>query len=201
MGDRPPFKPRATGSNPAGGTSVPGDTPVLILTGPPGVGKTTAAAILLGRFSRAVHLEADHFFRYIRSGYVEPWRSESHEQNQAVTGIVAEAAAGYAAAGYSTVVDGIFIPGWFLEPLRDTLRDGGHAVAVAVLRAPLSACIARVEEREGVPGIDAEAIERIWRSFADLGDFEANALDLEGESADEVADLLARRLEEGALAA
>lgn len=167
------------------------------------MGKTTAAAILLARFPRAVHLEADHFFRYIRSGYVEPWRSESNEQNQAVTGIVAEAAAGYAAAGYSTVVDGIFIPGWFLEPVRDTLRDGGHAVALAILRAPLSACLARVEEREGVPspGIDAEAIERIWRSFADLGDFEANALDLVDESPDEVADLLARRLEEGALAA
>jgi flagellar biosynthesis GTPase FlhF len=33
---------------------MPGDAPVLILTGPPGVGKTTAAAALAARFPRAV---------------------------------------------------------------------------------------------------------------------------------------------------
>lgn len=42
--------------------------PVLILTGPPGVGKSTTAAILCGRTERAVHLESDAFFRFISSG-------------------------------------------------------------------------------------------------------------------------------------
>ncbi len=180
---------------------MPGDAPVLILTGPPGVGKTTIAARLVARFPRAVHLEADHFFRYIRAGYVEPWRPESNEQNRAVMGIVADAADGYAAAGYFTVVDGIIIPGWFLEPVRDALRAAGHGVDLAILRAPLSACLARVRQREGIPSIDPEAIERVWQSFAECGEFEENAIDLGDESPDEVADLLARRLEGGSLAA
>jgi predicted kinase len=158
------------------------------------VGKTTAAALLADRFPRAVHLEADNFFRYIRSGYVEPWRPESNEQNRAVMGIVARAAAGYAAAGYLTLVDGILIPGWFLEPVRDALRDDGHAVALAVLRAPLASCLARLRSREGMSGVDPESIEQIWRSFADAGDLEPYALDLGDETPDEVADLLARRL-------
>lgn len=160
---------------------MPGDTPVLILTGAPGVGKTTAAALLATRFPRAVHIEADDFFRYIRSGYVEPWRRESNEQNRAVMGIVAEAAAGYAAAGYLTIVDGILMPGWFLEPARDALRDDGHAVALAILRAPLAACAERVRERE-VAGVDPEAIERIWQGFAEAGEFEANVLEVGEES-------------------
>lgn len=178
---------------------MPGKTPVLILTGPPGAGKTTAAAALTVRFPRSVHLESDRFFQFIRSDYVEPWRPESSEQNRVVMRIVAEAAAGYAAAGYFTVIDGIVIPGWFLEPVRDALRETGHEVALAVLRAPMAVCIERVQEREGEPSVETAALERLWRSFADIGDFEANVLELDGESCDEVSEILTRRLDEGQL--
>lgn len=190
---------RGAGSNPAAGTSVSGDSPVLILTGPPGVGKTTAAAALVGRFPRAVHLESDRFFQFIRSDYVEPWRPESSEQNRVVMRIVAEAAARYAAAGYFTVIDGIVIPGWFLEPLRDVLREAGHEVALTVLRAPMEVCIERVQEREGEPSVEGAVLEQLWRSFADIGALEANVLALDGESAEEVSEMLARRLDEGRL--
>lgn len=178
---------------------LPDSPSILILTGPPGVGKTTAAEILAARWERAVHLESDAFFRFVSAGYVEPWKPESHEQNRAVMGIVAEAAAGYAAAGYRTVVDGIVIPGWFLEPLRDTLRRAGRPVACAVLRAPLPVCAARVQSREGGPVIDSGAIAQIWESFADLGDFEPNALDVDGRAPAEVAELVAGRLADGEL--
>jgi hypothetical protein len=113
--------------------------------------------------------------------------------------IVAQAAAGYAAAGYETIVDGILIPGWFLEPLADSLRDAGHTVACAVLRAPLATCVARVQGREGVP-LEASAIEQLCRSFADLGGYERNAIELDGEGPEEVADLVSRRLAGGQLA-
>jgi predicted kinase len=171
----------------------------LILTGPPGVGKTTIAEILAARWPRAVHLESDVFFRFIRSDYVEPWKPESDRQNRVVMDIVAEAAAGYAAAGYRTIVDGIVIPGWFLEPLSDRLRDGGHSVAYAVLRAPLSVCAARVQSREGLPPIDPGAIAQLWESFADLGELERHVLDVSDRDPDEAADLIARSLADGRL--
>jgi predicted kinase len=178
---------------------VPGETPVLILTGPPGAGKTTTATALAGRFPRAVHLESDRFFQFIRSDYVEPWRPESDHQNRVVMRIVAEAAARYAAAGYFTVIDGIVIPGWFLEPVREVLHDAGHQVALAVLRAPLSLCLARVQEREGGPEADSGALEQIWQSFADVGEFEANVLEPAGEDVEKVTEILAGHLEDNRL--
>jgi tRNA uridine 5-carbamoylmethylation protein Kti12 len=178
----------------------PSDTPVLILTGPPGVGKTTAAALLAERSGPSVHLESDAFFRFIRAGFIEPWKPESAEQNRLVMAIVAAAAAAYAAGGYLTIVDGIVIPRWFLAPLRDDLHAAGHGVAYAVLRAPADVCAARVQAREGPEPTDPEAVAKLWRDFAELGELEKNVVDVGGRSPDQVADELRRLLADGRLA-
>ncbi len=146
-----------------------------------------------------MHLEADEFFRFIRTDYVEPWRPESHDQNRVVMEIVAKAAAGYAEAGYLTIVDGIVLPDWFLEPLRCALAGAGHRVAYAVLCAPLSTCLSRVQDREGAPPIETEAIEQLWRSFTGLAAFEANVLEVGDRSAEEAAEMLERHLTDGLL--
>ncbi|HYC80873.1 MAG TPA: AAA family ATPase, partial [Solirubrobacterales bacterium] len=103
--------------------------PVLILTGPPGSGKTTTAGLLSRRFGAGVHLKSDLFFDFVTAGFVEPWRPESQRQNEVVMRTVGEAAASYARGGYFTVVDGIVIPHRFLATVRAALAADGHAVA------------------------------------------------------------------------
>jgi hypothetical protein len=103
---------------------------------------------------------------------VAPWLPESHRQNATVMGIVGDAAAAYADAGYFTIVEGIVIPKWFLEPLRDELRARGHEVAYAVLTAPLELC---VERR---PLIAPAVVESIWRQFGELGEFGHHGIDV-----------------------
>lgn len=175
------------------------DTPVLILTGPPGAGKTTTAGILAARSDSAVHLEADLFFNFIRCGFIEPWRPESHEQNGLVMRIVGEAAAAYAAAGYFTIVDGIVIPRWYLGPLRESITAAGLAVAYAVLRPSLPTCLSRIDAREGGPLAEPAVIEQLWDEFADLGEFERNVIEVDGERPEEAADAIARLLGDGKL--
>ncbi|HTZ64784.1 MAG TPA: AAA family ATPase [Solirubrobacteraceae bacterium] len=172
----------------------PGSTPILILTGAPGSGKTTVAGLLAAKCERAVHLESDQFFHFIQSGYVAPWKPESHEQNTIVMGIVARAAVGYADAGYFTIVDGIIMPSWFLEPLRDSLGAAGHRVAYAVLRAPLEVCLGRTRGRVSDRPSDADVVEHLWRQLSDLGPLESHVIENGTRSPRATADALAQQL-------
>jgi gluconate kinase len=172
--------------------------PVLILTGTPGTGKTSVARILTQRFDLAVHVEGDRFFHFIERGYIEPWKPSSHDQNMVVMQSIATAAASYADGAYFTIIDAIVSPRWFLEPIRDWLRAGGHHVAYAVLRAPLGVCVSRCAARRGGELREPKVIEQLWHDFADLGAFDRHAIEA-GGSIGETAAVIAERLCDGTL--
>lgn len=170
---------------------------VLILTGPPGAGKSTVADILARQSeSPAAHLHTDDFYdRYIKSGYVLPWLPESQKQNETVTRAVAAAACAYAEGGYLTIIDGIVGP-WFLEPFRVAAKN--ISLHYVVLR-PASADIAfaRVQAR-GTHGLTAEGpVRDLYRQFADLGTLEKHAFNAGAMSAEETAHAIARRIAAG----
>jgi predicted kinase len=156
---------------------------VVIVTGPPGAGKTTAARLLAEGHERAVHLETDWFFDAIVAGFVEPWKPESHAQNELVMDLSARVAAAYANDGYLTVLDGMLLPRWFLEPVRSHLAAAGCEVECAVLRPPLEVCAGRSRADDAV-------VAQLWHEFAAVED----AIDTSSCAPPEVVDLILRRL-------
>ncbi|MDG2026796.1 MAG: AAA family ATPase [Acidimicrobiales bacterium] len=115
--------------------------PLIIVSGSPGSGKSTAAAALADRYERSAIVGGDWFLEKLKQGKIEPWLPESHDQNTRVMEITAR---DYALAGFTTVLEGIIGP-WFLDVVRAELGDvEAHYV---LLDAPLDVCQARVTSR------------------------------------------------------
>jgi hypothetical protein len=131
---------------------------------------------------------------------VEPWKTESHEQNEIVLRIVGDAAAAFATAGYFTIIDGIVIPGWFFEVLRDALRSRGIGVSYAVLRPQLSICLDRARRRSGDGLRDATVVEQLWSDFMDLGLLEKHVIENGEDDPGSIAQMIIERLRLGLFA-
>ena len=118
---------------------------VIVVTGPPGAGKSTVAALLADRVTPSALVCGDDFYGFLRKGAVAPWLPEAQSQNTAVTEAAA-AAAGRMARYCHVVYDGVIGP-WFLPTFVDTSTL--ERVHYAVLLPPLDVCLRRVRVRTG----------------------------------------------------
>jgi predicted kinase len=173
---------------------------VVVVTGPPGAGKSTVARLVAARFDPAVCIESDWFWKTVVRGFVPPWEPEADPQNRVVVRAFASAAAVMAAGGYGVVVDGIVGP-WNLDVVTEQLEALDVDCAYFVLRPAREVALARATARVGEAGTDGHPpltdegpILHMWDQFSDLGQYEDRVIDNTDLSADATADLIWREI-------
>ncbi|MFE6968171.1 AAA family ATPase [Isoptericola sp. NPDC057653] len=138
---------------------------VVVVTGPPGAGKSAVAAALADLAGRSLLLEADWFFGRWRRGGTDPWLPEAAPQT-AVAGRAARAATvEFARTDALVVYDGVLHADDARE-LATLARDAGAVVHRAVLLPPVDACLRRVAARTGHGFDDPAATRAMHAAFA-----------------------------------
>lgn len=170
---------------------------LLIVTGPPGAGKTTISAIMAEQADPSVHVEGDAFFSFVKNGYLSPWSPESSDQNRVVIEASVGAAAVYARSERMTVLDGVFVPQWLPLVKETASAHGIDDVHYGILMAPLDVCLGRFEGRHGDDAPFA-MVEQMHAKFDDLGDYAKHVI-MSGDTAEGTARDMAAAFAEGRL--
>lgn len=156
---------------------------IIIISGSPGTGKSTTASIVAkeSTLSKSVHLHTDDFYHYICKGAIPPFLPESQEQNLIVIEAFLEAAKRFARGGFDVIIDGIVGP-WFLEPWLKAVQDN-YEVHYIILRATKEETMKRAINRSKLDDdANMELVEKMWKQFNDLGQYESNIIDSTNQS-------------------
>jgi ribose 1,5-bisphosphokinase PhnN len=173
----------------------PTPTPVLLLTGPAGAGKTALADLYARtRLDRAVHLSLDDARDRVRAGYANPedgWNDLTQRQYDLARRSCALTARLYTADGYACIIDDAVFPDWPQVSLQGWLDDlGDLKVGLVLVTARPQVLARRNATRSGHRRLDPATVQLIHDRMTGWRDHGIAAIDTSDLTLDEAVDAL-----------
>jgi adenylate kinase family enzyme len=135
---------------------------LLVVTGPPGAGKSTVARILSAGFPLSALVAGDDFFGFLDQGAIAPWLPEAAAQNEVVTEAAAAAAGRFARGEHVVIYDGMIGP-WLLPTFAATAA--APDLHYVILFPNEETCVERVRSRVGHGFTDLDATRHMYGEF------------------------------------
>jgi len=167
---------------------------VIILSGPPGAGKTAVAEALCERYDRMLHVEVDELRHMVKAGYRHPWTgdAQAHEQLVLAARNASAIARESVAMRYAVVIDDV-VPAEMAKVYHEALAGAGVPVHLVTLLPTIEVTLARdASRRFSIPERVHVLHERL-ASEAESGALPGTVLDSSG---DRDAALTADRVQE-----
>jgi hypothetical protein len=169
---------------------------LLVVTGPPGAGKSTVSRRLADAFESSVLVEGDAFFGFLASGAIQPWLPESDVQNEIVTEAAAACAGRFIRGDYATVYDGVVGP-WFLPTFARA--SGLQELDYVMLLPSVERCLHGVRTRLDHAFADEAATRKMHDEFSNARIDSRHVVRDPSTRIDDVADLILAARDRGEL--
>ena len=163
---------------------------VLILTGPPGAGKSAVAEALAERYDRVAHIPVDTLRHFITpTGFRSPGKEGFERQHALAVRNVCDLARNYMAERFAVIIDDVVPARADLDLYLDALKGDGVPVHFVRLLPSRDVCHERNRTRRA-DRVPAERLDTVYSQFEAAGETRGNLIDSSEMTIEATADRL-----------